>query len=339
MGWEKYKAKFEERAQQKGMSSDDITEYLSYAYNLYKMDLPIIYDQKHLSSLTGYDVGYLLKATNSDGPCYRSYEIPKRDGSSRRIDEPLPDLKSVQRWILDNILSKVQISTHSQAYSPGSSILKNAEPHCCSQKILSLDITNFFGTINYPRVFSLFSRLGYNRVVTTTLSNLVTLENVLPQGAPTSPAISNIVALKIDSRLSGFSKKFNLNYTRYADDITFSGNFSAGAVITFVRKVIEEEGFRLNEKKTRVMGPHQSQEVTGIVTNKILQAPRKLRRELRQIAYYIDTYGLDDHLFQTQENRANYISHILGLASHVLNINPKDRDAMFLKTILGWKSS
>jgi len=339
MDWEEYKVKFEERALQKGMSSDDITECLSYAFNLHEKSLPIIYDQRHLSFLAGYDIGYILKVTNSNGPCYRSYKIPKRDGSSRRIDEPLPDLKSIQRWILDNILSKVQISAHSQAFSPGSSIVKNSAPHCRSRKVLSLDIENFFGTIDYPRVCSLFSRLGYNSVVTTTLSNLVTLENVLPQGAPTSPAISNIVALKIDRRFSGFSKKFNLNYTRYADDITFSGTFSAGAVITFARRVIEEEGFKLNEKKTRVMGPHQSQEVTGIVTNEKLQAPRKLRRELRQIAYYIDTYGLDDHLRQIYENRANYISHVFGLASHVLNINPKDRDAIFLKTILGEKPS
>jgi RNA-directed DNA polymerase len=110
--------------------------------------------------------------------------------------------------------------------------------------------------------------------------------------------------------------------------------FASGTVISFVRKVVVEEGFKLNEAKTRVMGRHQAQEVTGFITNERLQVPRHLRRKLRQIAYHISTFGLDDHLRMTNELRANYISHILGLASHVLHVNPKDKDAIYLKSVL-----
>jgi RNA-directed DNA polymerase len=334
MTWDEYKVRFQKQAINVGLSRDVIEKCLSYAFDLFKSGLPIIYDQNQLSLLVGYNVKYLLKASNSNGPFYRTYKIPKRNGGLRRIDEPLPTLKLIQRWVLDEILSHVKISEHAYAFAENCSIVKNAKPHLGSKKILSLDIQNFFGTIDFPRVYSLFSRLGYNNVIATTLSHLVTFKGVLPQGAPTSPAISNIVALKMDRRFYAYAEKFNLKYTRYADDITFSGKFKTGTVISFVKKVVEEEGFKLNEAKTRAMGRHQAQEVTGIITNVRLQVPRHLRRKLRQIAYHISTYGLDDHLRMTGELRANYISHILGLASHVLHANPQDRDAIYLKNVL-----
>ncbi|NTW80058.1 MAG: RNA-directed DNA polymerase [Geobacteraceae bacterium] len=334
MNWEEYKSKFQDQAIIVGLPLGDVEECLSYAFGLYERGLPVIYDQAHLSYLVGYDVKFILKASNSNGPFYRTYEIPKRNGGLRIIDEPLPTLKSIQRWILDEILSQVEISEHAHAFAKNCSIVKNARPHLASKKILSLDIENFFGTIDFPRVYSLFTRLGYNSVVATTLSHLVTIRGVLPQGAPTSPAISNIVTLKMDRRFSGYAKKLKLEYTRYADDITFSGEFTSGTVISFARRVVEEEGFKLNEAKTRSMGRHQAQEITGIITNVKLQVPRQTRRKLRQIAYHISTYGLDDHLRMTGELRVNYISHILGLASHVLHANPQDKDAMFLKSVV-----
>lgn len=334
MNWEEYKERFQARALQEGLPHDTMEECLLYAFGLYKRGLPVIYDQDQLSLLVGYDVKYILKASNSNGPFYRTYVIPKRNGGQRTIDEPLPSLKSVQRWVLDEILSRVEISEHAHAFAPNCSIVKNAGAHLGSKKILSLDLENFFGTIDFPRVHSLFTRLGYNSVVATTLSHLVTFRGVLPQGAPTSPAISNIVALKMDRRFFGYAKKLKLEYTRYADDITFSGEFASGTVISFVRKVIEEEGFKLNESKTRAMGRHQAQEVTGIITNDKLQVPRHLRRKLRQIAYHITRYGLDDHMRMTGELRANYISHILGLSSHVLHANPQDKDAIYLQSVL-----
>lgn len=334
MNWNEYKIRFQEQAINVGLPRDIIEEHLSYALGLFEKSLPIIYDQNQLSLLVGYDVKYILKASNSNGPFYRTYEIPKRNGGLRKIDEPLPSLKSIQRWILDEILSHVKISEHAHAFAGNCSIVRNAKPHLRAKKILSLDIQNFFGTIDYPRVYKLFIRLGYNSVVATTLSHLVTFRGVLPQGAPTSPAISNIVALKMDRRFSAYAKKLKLEYTRYADDITFSGEFANGTVISFVRKVVEEEGFKLNEAKTRAMGRHQAQEVTGIVTNVKLQVPRQLRRKLRQIAYHISKYGLDDHLRKTGELRANYISHVLGLASHVLHANPQDKNAIHLKHLL-----
>lgn len=334
MNWEQYQAEFSVEAARNELPPKAVEECLVYAKELFERGLPIIYDQKHLSLLVGNDIEYILKATNSNGPFYRTYEIPKRSGGTRRIDEPLPSLKFIQRWVLDEILSKVDISSHAHAFSSGCSIVKNARIHCCSRKILSLDIENFFGTICFPRVYAMFARLGYSSTISTTLSHLVTLHGVLPQGAPTSPAISNIVSLRMDRRFSGYARKHGINYTRYADDITFSGDFAPGAVIKFAKWVISEEGFKLNEKKTRLMEQHQAQEVTGIITNVKTQVPRMNRRKLRQIAYCIKKYGLDDHLRMTSEFRANYVTHILGMASHVLHVNPYDRDAIFLKSVL-----
>ncbi len=327
MQWEIYKRKFTHKAKSARFDEGYIERCLNYAENLHKQGVPIIYDIEHFSHLVGYDVSYLLRASNAQARFYRHFTIPKKNNTERSISEPLPSLKEVQRWILDNILDKLALSRFAKGFVKNRNIKENARFHRKQRYVLSLDIKNFFPSIKYKQVFHLFSSIGYCESVSTLLSNLCTLDNSLPQGAPTSPAISNLVCRRVDSRLSGFALKNKIRYTRYADDITFSGDFDPGRILRFTSKVLSESKFTVNKTKTRLMEQHQRQEVTGIVVNSKMQAPRELRKKLRQQIYYIKEFGLESHLKATNNKRANYLSHLKGLAGFVLFINNKDSDA------------
>lgn len=334
MNWEDYVVRFTEKARLQNHKQDYVARCLEYARNLYGEGFPIIYDINHLSLFVGYRAEYVIAAAYGEKAFYREFKVRKKSGGERTISEPLPSLKEIQRWILDHILYVHQPSRYAKGFVPKRSIKDNARFHRAQPKVLSLDLKDFFPTVKRYRVYGIFRSFGYSQPVSNLLARLCTLENVLPQGAPTSPAITNLICRSLDNRLAGFAIKHKLRYTRYADDITFSGEFRAGALVILVRKVVENEGFILNESKTRLMEPHQRQEVTGIVVNHHLQAPREMRRDLRKAIHYIERYGLNAHLFQIGETRRNYVKHLIGIANFVLHVNPKDRDALRALQIL-----
>lgn len=324
--WQTYSAHFRAVALQNGFDRDYIEICLHYAFSLNQKQLPIIYDQEHLASLVGYDLAYLRGAIYATKSFYRTFSINKKAGGLRQISEPLPSLKEIQRWILDNLLYRCAPSKFAKGFVPRLSIRDNARFHRGQKLVLSLDIKDFFSSIKAPRVYKFFFRLGYQRDVAHLLTNLCILDGALPQGAPTSPALSNLIILRTDRRLSGFALNNKLRYTRYADDITFSGDFKPVQIIKLVRKVLADEGLVLNEQKTRLMERHQRQEVTGVVVNSKLQAPRYKRREFRQTIYYINKYGVDSHLSYIGNEKANYLKYLLGVANYFLYVNPKDME-------------
>jgi RNA-directed DNA polymerase len=130
------------------------------------------------------------------------------------------------------------------------------------------------------------------------------------------------------------ARKLNARYTRYADDLAFSGSFSPGRIISVVRKVLGKEKLVLNETKTRLMERHQRQEVTGITVNVRLRAGRNFRRKLRQAIHYIENHGLGSHLEHIEEFRGRYVYHLMGMATFVLHIDPKDSDAIHALEVL-----
>lgn len=334
INWSRYAKRFRREADKHGYDENYIKHCLSYARSLHEKRLPIIFDQKHLALLVGYIPDYLHRVSNSQKHFYRFFKILKISGGYRKIEEPLPSLKEIQRWILDNILYQPQISKFAKAFIRGRSIRENARFHRKQEQVLTLDIKDFFSSIKASRVAAFFKRIGYNKAVSTMLTKLCTLNNHLPQGAPTSPALSNLLSIRMDRRLSAYALKNGIRYTRYADDLTFSGSFNPSSVIRLVRQVLFQDGLELNEDKTRLMLKHKRQEVTGIVVNKKMQAPRPLRRKLRQDIYYIDKYGLDPHMAKTNKERANYVNHLRGIADFILFVNPKDRDAHHAMKIL-----
>lgn len=340
MEWEEYKSKFYHLASFEGKDQDYIDKCLSYAEKLFVKGLPVIYDQLHLSLLVGYEEAYLIKVSNSQERFYREFEILKKNKiDTRAISEPLPNLKNIQRWILNEILYKLEPSEYSKAFRPGFSIKDNARFHRKQKKLLTVDIKDYFGSIDFQKVFVFFRGLGYSKQVSVMLSNICILNDGLPQGAPTSPMLSNLITKKLDRRIAGFSKKYNIRYTRYADDLTFSGDFKEGYVIEFIKMVLKADGFIINESKTRVRKKNQRQEVTGIVVNEKMQASRSYRRDFRQQMYFVKKYGLDSHVNNIEGgNPVKYLYHLLGMANFIINVNQNDievkEDYLYLKDLL-----
>src|SRR5262249_12879635 len=205
------------------------------------------------------------------------------------LSAPHKRLAAAQQWVLENVLRRLPVEAPAHGFVTGRSILTNAKAHVGKAVIANLDLEDFFPSINWKRIRSVFQRAGYSPCVATILSLLCTecpREKVeyagktyyvatgprgLPQGACTSPALSNQVARRLDKRLDGLARKLKLVYTRYADDLTFSGeaefNEKVGYLMARVRHLAEAEGFAVNEKKSRVLRRNTAQTVTGLVVN------------------------------------------------------------------------
>ena len=237
---------------------------------------------------------------------YTRFEIPKRSGGMRAIWAPLPTLKQAQHWILHEILERLVVHGAAHGFLSGRSIATNAAEHSNSQLLVKLDIENFFPSISWKRVKGVFRKAGYPEQIATLLALLCTeapreivqdngktyyvalAERCLPQGAPTSPALTNALCLRLDRRITGFADKAGWRYTRYADDLTFS--FAAdnsqeadiSRLLGTVKRILGEEGFNVNVKKTHVIRQHQAQQVTGLIVNGE-QAPRVSRSLKRQM--------------------------------------------------------
>lgn len=326
MDWDNYCLEFQRQAYKAGKSREYCDKWLQYAHKLAARGLPVIYDQKHLCQLVGYRQEYVYAVSNAQEHFYRRYSIPKKNGGSREISEPLPSLKEIQRWILDNILEKVKISVYAKAYVKGKSIRENARFHKKQKILLSLDIEKFFDNIKSERVYHVFRDLGYAENVVVMLTNLCCLDGCLPQGAPTSPALSNIILTGFDDQIGNYIKDKKIRYTRYADDMTFSGDFYPGKIIGFVRRKLDPLGLSLNNEKIRTRRQSQRQEVTGVVVNEKMQLPKSLRKRIRQEMYYIRKYGLESHQQYCEMTKSNYLEHLRGIIQYGLFINPGDRE-------------
>ncbi|MEI3388904.1 MAG: retron St85 family RNA-directed DNA polymerase [Lachnospiraceae bacterium] len=334
MEWNEYKVTFCKIAKKNGKSEEYCEECMIYAQNLWVNKIPIIYTQEHLCALLGYLPIYVYAAANSPERFYRQFSIPKKNGGIRIISEPLPNLKEIQKWILKNILYNLKVSAYAKAYIPGKSIKDNVRFHRRQKKVLSLDIKSFYDCLTNWMVFQLFMENGYNESVAMMLTGLCCLNGSLPQGAPTSAALSNLLMKKFDEIVGKYCKEQEIRYTRYADDMTFSGDFDEVQVIRFIRKNLKSMGLKLNKTKTRVRKQGQQQEVTGIVVNYKTQVPKTVRKEIRKNMYYIQKYGLESHLNYIGTERKNYIGHLMGQISYALFINPKDREMKRYKHIL-----
>jgi hypothetical protein len=242
---------------------------------------------------------------------YRRFLIPKRGGGERAIWAPLPKLKAAQHWILYHIAEKLSVHGAVHGFLSGRSTRTNAAAHVNARIVVKMDVQDFFPTVTLARVRGIFRKAGYRKQVATLLALLCTESpremteldgqlyyvalgpRCLPQGAPTSPALTNTLCLRLDRRLSGLARKLGWRYTRYADDLTFSlpathvGQPRLGALLGLVKRVVEAEGFRLHPDKTRIARHGGRQQVTGLVVNGKgpPRVPRRLRRQLRAAAY------------------------------------------------------
>lgn len=274
---------------------------------------------------------------------YKRFKIQKKSGGYRFISAPMPKLKNAQYWIKDNILEKIEIHESVHGFRKEHSIITNAKPHISTKAVINLDLENFFPTIGYNRVKGLFKSIGYSDSSSTIFALLCTepdieeveldnktwfvalSERFLPQGAPTSPIITNIMCRRLDKRLNEIAEKYAFNYTRYADDLTFSAKSESsleniGNVLKKAESIIVHEGFKINTNKTKVLRYSRQQEVTGIVVNKKLNIDRETLKKFRATLYQIEKDGIEN---KTWGKSNNLIQSIQGYANFVSSVNPE----------------
>lgn len=240
-----------------------------------------IFSCAHLAHLLKTPLEQLYSLSRDRGKNYHIFTIKKSSGADREIQAPNRKLKTVQRNILDTVLHQVPLNNHAEGFRKKRSIITNAVHHVNNRVLVKLDIQDFFPTISFQRVKGMYLQLGYPRQVATLLSGLATHQGKLPTGAPTSPAIANIISRKLDKRFVNLGRKTGFTYSRYADDMTISGNEEKIVkMIPFFKEIIKDEGFAVNERKIRIMRCGRRQRVTGVVVN---QKPNIARQEIKKL--------------------------------------------------------
>ena len=282
--------------------------------------LPIINNLQDLSDHLRLSKELIYRLSKFNNYHYVSFSIDKKNGGQRTIHCPNREMKAVQSWIMSNILQKVKLSDVAMGFREKKGIRENALAHKDSQYILCMDTDDFFPSIKYPMVYKVFKTIGYNDHVSHILTSLCTCGGVLPQGGVSSPIISNIICIRLDRRLAGYVGKHNVTYTRYADDFTFSSLsfLRLLRIKKFVERIIYEEGFTLNDRKTRFMGKSTRKKVTGlIISDEGVGIGKKEKRVLRAKIYQLLRNKVKE------EDKPKLVRHINGWLAFLLHIDER----------------
>jgi RNA-directed DNA polymerase len=231
------------------------------------LGLPVILSLEDFSDQTHISKNTIYQLSKNSEKYYKTYTIPKKSGKLRDINQPSKKLKGLQSWVLVNILNKLKVSSSCKGFEKGSSTYENAKPHIGANSILTIDLKDFFPSITRKQVFNIFKAIGYNDLISVIFSNICTYKETLPQGSPCSPKLANLSSWQLDVRLQGFVGKRGINYTRYADDLSFSGltPLKVVQIIPKVKEIIEDEGYFINNQKTRIAGISRAKVVTGLI--------------------------------------------------------------------------
>lgn len=278
---------------------------------LENLGLPIITDIYTFSEQIGLSPSLIYILSNNSSRYYKEHFVIKKDGTQRVIYEPSYSFKLVQKWILEEILYKIPVSSYSFGFKKALSnpLKSNASMHKDNLYILELDFKNFFPSISRDTVYYIFNEIGYNSTMSNLFANLCTLHQKLPQGAVTSPCLSNLACRHLDKRISKYCSKRGIVYTRYADDLTFSSNDKAllQSIYAIIKKIIEDEGFYLNSNKTRLLTPKGKKAVTGVtISNGELKAPKEMKRKVRAMIHKAIVSGD----YSSAQQIKGYISYI-----------------------------
>ncbi|MDG9979477.1 retron St85 family RNA-directed DNA polymerase [Ectopseudomonas oleovorans] len=249
---------------------------------------------------------------------YRTFEIPKANGKVRSIQSPRTMMKLVQYFLLDYLLYNLPVHVSATAYSRGCTVKANATPHVGKRYVANIDVENFFPSIKWPLVHRALAMGGLGDKTAYLIARITSYQGGLPQGAPTSAHLSNVVLYPFDKEISDYCETVGVSYTRYADDITFSGS-DKDAVYSAVERsksLLAKLKLEVNKDKTRVFGPSSRQVVTGVVVNEWAQPSREKRRKLRA------------ELHQAKMNPEKYAARadeIRGMSAYMLSFASEER--------------
>lgn len=293
-----------------------INRCCKYAEKLINNNLPVLFDEKHIS--------YVLR-TQGISPAneYHSFDLIS-DRKIRTIYAPSKRLKMRQRWILDNILNRIKASKYAHGFESNRSIKTHAELHAKHSYVVCMDIRDFFPSITQDKVASRFKQIGYTTRASQELARLCCYKGALPQGAPTSPKLANIICKKMDREIQRYSKANKITYSRYADDLTFSSNSEMPELVAQITRIVEKYDFKVNTEKTQTFTRGEPKFITGLVVqNGIVRIPKHFKRELRKEIYFCQKFGVLVHLQNSNATRfVNYREHLYGKAYYVNMIEP-----------------
>ncbi|AVO56720.1 reverse transcriptase domain-containing protein [Pseudomonas chlororaphis] len=313
---------------QRGVSEALVEIYAEYIKTLVGNSVPVIFEFEHLSRLMGVDQTRFRAMVNSPSSFYRTFYIKKRLGGLREISSPFPSLLMCQDWIYKNILINIPIHPCAHGFAPEKSIFTNATPHLKARCLLKMDIKDFFPSIKINWVANFFNQIGYADNVSFYLASLCCKEGRLVQGSSTSPYLTNILLYGLDQRLFGLAKTYNMTYTRYADDLTFSGEYIPHTVIDIVKSIILDFGLKPNSEKTRLQIDKNQKIVTGLsVAGDSLSAPRSFKRELKKELHFIRKFGYESHLAKKKIRKPFYLDSLIGKVNFWLQAEPNDQHA------------
>ncbi len=317
-------------------------------------DLPVLRTPEELAVFLQLPVGKLAWLTHrfdeGSRPAgvreahYHFHWVKKKSYGHRLIEAPKQTLRGVQQKILREILDHVPPHPAAHGFVSGRSIRTNAEPHVGQKILLKFDLQNFYPSVRYSRVVSIFRSVGYSREVAIWLARLTTsaipaslafpkgdpsalwtyYPRHLPQGAATSPALANLSAFALDVRLAGLARKYDVRYTRYADDLTFSGTGRFGGALSefipLVKQIAKAERFALHREKRKVLRSSQRQSVAGVVVNEKSNIARNDFDHLKAILYNCVKHGPST---QNHDDHPDFAAHLAGRIGHVLHLNPQ----------------
>jgi hypothetical protein len=289
------------------------------------------------------------------GTHYHSWKVPKRSGGERTITAPLPQLKELQRWALRNYFEKLPVHGAAHGFLTARSVLTNALAHTNADVVVKLDVKDFFPTVTWKRVKGLLRKAGVTEQVATLLAllcteaprqliefrgktlHVATGPRALPQGAPTSPAITNALCLRLDQRLSALASDLGFVYTRYADDLTFSFRKTPerkrpalGILVEKTKDILKSEGFTLHAKKTQVLRRGAAQRVTGLTINAAgpQVAPARVSRDvIRRLRA-----AIHNRQKGKPAREGESLAHLQGMAAWIFMSDPK-KGSQFLEQI------
>ena len=320
--------------------------------------LPILHSAESVADALGVTTGKLAWLTYHRGAAaldhYRRWNVPKKSGGMRGISSPKPQLRAAQQWILENVLSRVPTDEAAMAFLPKTNIRDNAARHAHApggpNVVVRIDLKDFFPSVTFGRAKNVFVSLGYNEGVASLFGLLCTeaprLEieldgkrhhvalaaRSIPQGAPTSPALTNVLCRRLDARLRGLAVRFGFVYTRYADDLVFSSaakDANAPVLQSAVYAIAEDCGFVVNAEKTAMMRPHRRQSVTGLVVNaastrdgKDVPNVRVSRRDRHKFRAFLHNYEKLGREAMSEKTGRDALAYARGYLSFVHMVSP-----------------
>lgn len=325
-----------------------IADIIDYDLKLRNKNLPVIYSLPHLCLLAGVNIKKISKICTSNRISeYKRFKLRKKRGGFRVIQTPTDELKYLQKWILVNILENVPSHTSCKGFDKTKSIKQNAEVHLKKESILKIDLLRFYDSINERRVYGVFKHMGYHSNLAVSLSKICTIvpdeqflnsfkkkelelknliikkaEGILPQGAPSSPKLSNLISISIDNRLSKLAHKYELAYSRYADDITFSGNIVVlKKVKSTIYRIIEDENLFVNYSKTKLLIKGNPFFVTGLsVNNDHVTIPKKRKTDIEHHLFHCIKNGVETHILKCGIKNKNFKDWLLGNIAFVFSV-------------------